>query len=160
MSAQLITSIVTFTEISGSALCTWLCAIRVWCLIAWIQKWIEHSTIFGQFSRFCHHMGFGFLNLGTVNMFISFGRLDYRIQIQLRYYVQHIWTFTILFTLQFFMLFINDTGIHLFLPRTNITYLLTTSVEINILVPAQYHCTHVTLCHTVTLLQILYSHLV
>jgi len=32
-------------------------------------------------------MGFGFLNLGTVNMFISFGRLDYRIQIQLRYYV-------------------------------------------------------------------------
>jgi len=50
-------------------------------------------------------MGFGFLNLGTVNMFISFGRLDSRIQIQLRYYVQHIWTFTILFTLLFFMLF-------------------------------------------------------
>jgi len=33
------------------------------------------------------------------------------------------------------MLFINYTGIHLFLPRTHITYLLTTSVEINILVP-------------------------
>jgi len=28
-------------------------------------------------------MGFDFLNFGTVNVFISFGRLDYRIQIQL-----------------------------------------------------------------------------
>jgi len=36
------------------------------------------------------------------------------------------------------MLFINNTSIHLFLPRTNITYLLTTSVEFNILVPVQY----------------------
>jgi len=58
------------------------------------------------------------------------------------------------------MLFINNTGIHLSLPSTNITYLFTTSVEIDILIPAQYHYIHVAVYHTATLFQILYSYLV
>jgi len=58
------------------------------------------------------------------------------------------------------MLFINNTGIHLSLPSTNIIYLLATSVELDILIPAQYPYIYVAVYHTATLLQILYSHMV
>ena len=71
-----------------------------------VNNWIEHSIIFGQFSWFCLHMRFGFLNFGTVIMFLYFGRLNCRIHIQLHYYVWHIWTFNLSLILQFFKIFI------------------------------------------------------
>ena len=142
---------------------TWLCAICV------ISENVGSRSSISELNKakflvnlfdFVTTWDSTFWTWEQLTCFISFGRLDYYIQIQLCYYEQHIWTFTILFTLHFFMLFINNTGIHLSLPSTNITYLFTTSVEIDILIPAQYHYIHVAFYHTATLFQIFYSYLV
>jgi len=105
-------------------------------------------------------MEFDFLNLGIVNIFITFRYLDYWI-------ITFKFSYAILNSIFEPSLFYSNYNVSLFhaiynyhghsfiIPSKNtIAHLLPTSVEINTFVPAKYYGLHVTVCPTVTSFQI------